>query len=90
MDKKALNKTTGNPAKSTIKCECGAEIPFNSDWATLSKAIEAHAETHRNVERDCSKTDAANEGEAELEVERIKDELTAQASKIGNHSKQRL
>ena len=66
---------------SKIKCECGVEFLVVPDMAAMRKAIEAHAETHRTLERDCSKTEAANEGEAELEVARIRDKLTAQALK---------
>jgi hypothetical protein len=69
-------------AQRVIRCECRVEIPFVHDIATLRKAIEAHAETHREIEIDCSKTDAANEGEAELEVIRIRDKLLAQAESI--------
>lgn len=61
--------------KTVIKCECGAEILFNTDFQAIRKAIEAHADTHRQVERDCSKTAAANEGEAALEVSRIREYL---------------
>ncbi len=68
-------------SKPVIKCECGAEILLATDLPTLRKAIEAHAETHRKVVADCSKTQAANEGEAELEVNRIKDELMKKALK---------
>jgi hypothetical protein len=66
-----------------IKCECGAEI-FGSDLPALRKAIDAHAETHRKVLTDCSKTQAANEGEADLEVSCIKEDLLKKASKISN------
>lgn len=66
-------------SKLAIKCECGAEIMLAADLPALRKAIEAHAETHRKVMADCSKTQAANEGEAELEVNRIKDDLTKKA-----------
>jgi len=69
-------------SKQVIKCECGAQIPFNPDPAAMPKAIEAHAETHRHIAKDCSKTDAANEGEAQLEVDRIKDNLLKKATKI--------
>jgi len=49
-------------SKFVIKCECGTEIPFTPDLTTMRKAIEAHAETHRKVAADCSKTDAATKG----------------------------
>lgn len=71
-------------SKPVIKCECGAEIPFVPDMPALRKAIDAHAETHRKIVKDCSKTQAANEGEAELEVSRIKEDLLKKASKIRN------
>ena len=75
MEKK--NEKTSN--QLTIKCECGAEITLNTDFGALRKAIDIHAETHRNIGRDCSKTEAANEGEAELEVERIREDLMNKA-----------
>jgi|WetSurMetagenome_2_1015567.scaffolds.fasta_scaffold06544_6 hypothetical protein len=65
-----------------IRCECGVEIPYVSDQGVLRKTIETHAETHRIIEPNCSKTDAANEGEAELVVVRIKDMLMAQAQRL--------
>jgi hypothetical protein len=68
--------------KMVIRCECGVEIPFVFDSAVLRKTIEAHAETHWLIETDCSKTDAANEGEAELEVARIKSKLMNQAQQM--------
>lgn len=68
-------------SKPAITCECGAQIPYNPDPAAMLKAIEAHAETHRHVIKDCSKTDAANQGEAQLEVDRIKENLQKQATK---------
>ena len=78
-------RKTDNPhSKSVIKCECGAEILFVSDLTAMRRIIEGHAETHRNLERDCSKTDAANEGEAELEVIRIREKLIAEAMKLAN------
>jgi hypothetical protein len=64
-----------------IVCECGKEILFESNLDAMQKAIEAHVETHRVVKRDCSKTEAANDGESELEVLRIKNKLMDQALK---------
>lgn len=69
-------------SKLYIKCECGAELPFTSDELAMRKAIEAHAETHRKVAADCSKTDAANQGEAELEVNRIEENLMKKAVEL--------
>lgn len=66
----------------SIKCECGAEILLVPDLSAMRKAIETHAELHRAMPEDCSKTAAENEAEAEFEVERIKDYLFAEASKI--------
>jgi hypothetical protein len=70
--------------KQTIKCECGTQIPINPDPTAMQQAIEAHAETHRHTAQDCSKTDAANEGEAQLEVDRIKNNLQKQANLIAS------
>ncbi len=78
----ALKKNVSiNVAKSTIKCECGWEILLVPDLKAMSKAIEAHVETHRKIEKDCSKTDAENEGVAELEAERIENYLIAEVFK---------
>jgi hypothetical protein len=70
--------------KQVIKCECGTTIPYVPDVAAMQKAIDAHAETHRKIVKDCSKTQAANEGEAALEVSRIKEDLLKKATKIRN------
>jgi hypothetical protein len=67
-------------SKLSIKCECGAEILLVPDLSAIRKAIETHAEIHRAMPEDCSKTAAENEAEAEFEVERIKDYLFAEAS----------
>lgn len=69
-------------SKHSIKCECGAELPLVSDKLAMHKAIKAHAETHRHIAKDCSKTDAANQGEAQIEVDRIKADLMKKVSKI--------
>jgi hypothetical protein len=47
----------------------------------MQQAIEEHAETHRHTAKDCSKTDAANQGEAQLEVDRIKSDLMRKTKK---------
>ena len=65
--------------KLMIRCECGEAIPFISDLPAMRKAIDLHAQTHRKIAEDCSKTQAENEGEAELDVERIKGELIKKA-----------
>ena len=70
-----------NAVKSTIKCECGWETLLIPDLKAMSKTIEAHVDTHRKMERDCSKTDAENEGVAEFEAERIENYLVAQVLK---------
>ncbi len=75
-------------SKTVVKCECGTEIPFNPDLSAMRKAIEAHAETHRHIAKDCSKTDAANQGEAELEVNRIKDDLMKKALNLAHNKPQ--
>jgi hypothetical protein len=71
-------------SKPVITCECGAEIPFIPDMSAMRKNIEVHSETHRKVAVDCSKTDAENQGEAELEVSRIKEALMKKALKLAN------
>ena len=76
-----------NAAKSTIKCECGWEILLVPDLKAMNRAIEAHVDTHRKIEKDCSKTDAENEGEAELEAERIENYLVAEVFKKASEQK---
>ena len=76
-----------NAAKSTIKCECGWETLLIPDLKAMSKTIEAHVDTHRKMEKDCSKTDAENEGVAELEAERIENYLVAQVLKKASTQK---
>jgi hypothetical protein len=61
--------------QKVVTCECGVKIPITSDLAAMQQAIEAHANTHLKINFDCSKTSAANEGEATLEVSRIKEAL---------------
>ncbi len=72
-------------SKPAIKCEC-TEIPFTPDKPAMRKAIEAHAETPRHIAKDCSKTDAANEGEAQLDVDRIKTDLMKKVSKMTHNA----
>jgi hypothetical protein len=76
-----------NAAKSTIKCECGWETLLLPDLKAMSKAIEAHVDTHRKIEKDCSKTDAENIGAAELEAERIENYLVAQVLQKASEQK---
>ena len=75
-DFKKIDSKKGD--KPIIKCDCGLEIPLLPDLKAMSKAIEAHVETHRKIEKDCSKTEAENEGIADLEAERILNFLTTQ------------
>jgi hypothetical protein len=74
-------------AKSTIKCECGWETLLIPDLKAMSKTIEAHVDTHRKIEKDCSKTDAENIGAAELEAERVENYLVAQVLKKASTQK---
>jgi hypothetical protein len=76
-----LGKEPKPMQKPAIKCECGVQIPFNHDPDAMQQAIEEHAETHRHTAKDCSKTDAANQGEAQLEVDRIKSDLMRKTKK---------
>ena len=76
-----------NAAKSTIKCECGWETLLVTDLKAMSEVIEAHVDTHRKIEMDCSKTDAENEGAAELEAERIENYLVAQVLEKASEQK---
>lgn len=76
-----------NAAKSTIKCECGWETSLVPDIKTMSEAIEAHVDTHRKIEKDCSKTDAENIGAAELEADRIENYLVAQVLQKASEQK---
>ncbi len=76
--KKGISRNT---AKLTIKCECGWETLLVPDLKAMSKTIEAHVDTHRKIEKDCSKTDAENIGATELEAERIESYLVAQVLK---------
>ena len=57
------------------------------DLKAMSKTIEAHVETHRKIEKDCSKTDAENEGVAELEADRIENYLAAQVLQKASEQK---
>jgi hypothetical protein len=54
-----------------IQCECGFEILLIPDLKKLAKAIEDHAAEHAKKEK--------NPAKAELEKERIIDDLTAHA-----------
>jgi len=83
-----LETNCASSSKSTVKCECGAEIIIVPDPKVMSKVIEAHVDKHRKVEKDCSKTDAENEGEAELEAERIENYLISQIfKKVGKQKR---
>ena len=72
---------------SIIKCECGHKILLVPDFKAMSKAIEAHVDTHRRRVKDCSKTEAENQGVAELEAERIENYLTGEVLKKASAQK---
>jgi len=72
MPKKALSKkkkvTSNLPI---IECVCGAQILLVPDARQMSEAIEAHVEAHvKKIE---------NQKEANVEAERIRDDLIAKA-----------
>ncbi len=66
VPRKPKAKVAGLP---TIKCECGQEILLVPDVKVMGKAIEAHAEWHKNREKDPAK--------AEEKANRVRDDLTA-------------
>ncbi len=76
-----LETNLASSTDSTVKCECGAEIILVSDQKVMSKVIATHVDKHRKMIKDCSKTDAENQGEAELEAERIENYLITQVFK---------
>ena len=72
---------------SIITCECGHKILLVPDLKAMSKAIESHVDTHRRRVKDCSKTEAENQGAAELEAERIENHLTGEVLKKASAQK---
>lgn len=56
--------------KSSIKCECGEEIPLSLDPREMGRNIEAHALTHAMREKD--------QRRAEEEFNRVQDNLIKQ------------
>ena len=63
-------KRSGSNTLPTIKCLCGAEIAMLPDVKQMSQAIEAHILKHKKKIKDPK--------EAEVEAERIRDELIKQ------------
>ncbi len=54
-----------------IECTCGAKILLVPNVTQMSKAIDAHAETHIN------KMETSTKKEKDAERERVRDDLTA-------------
>ncbi|MCW3996450.1 MAG: hypothetical protein NWE98_09945 [Candidatus Bathyarchaeota archaeon] len=63
----------------SISCLCGAEILLVPDVKLMSKAVEAHALTHKKKMQDSKR--------AEEEAERIRNHLIAEVLRIASEEK---
>ena len=66
----------------TVKCSCGAEIPFVPSVNHMSAAIEAHVNMH--------KQEIADPKTAQAEADKIRDYLTEKVAEKASASSTRI